>query len=307
MIGEGSRQQLIKKFGIQFSYGHREILLNYAKLDHTSLLIGIIQHGVGPAETLSSDWPTPRYRSLKRSRHWVYSKVVAADLLAEGAKNVTPIGSPWLYSKRLDQYQDKAQPSNFKFLVFPRHYSFSYLSKITSADVLEKINDWKIIAGSAELEICLYWTEFINPMWQRIAREEGVTLVCAGVSQSFPDWSPTDLRVNFYMNLRQIIEPATHCIFESFTSAVFYAKDLGKHVGIFQSRSSLQEMNKYHGFQKENAWLLRNVPGIFNAFDDSPVLESLTRELLGYEDLLSSEDLAGALRFRKGIIPRQLE
>jgi hypothetical protein len=306
-ISEVSRMQLINKFSIQFYYGHREILLNYSKLDPTCLLIGIVQHGVGPAETLSSDWPTPRYRSLKRSSQWVYSKVVAADLVAEGARNVTAIGSPWLYSKRLDQYQSKAQPSKLKFIVFPRHYSFSYLSKVTSADILEKIKGWKIIAGSAELEICLYWTEFMNPMWQKIAREEGITLVCAGVSQSIPDWSPTDVRVNFYRNLRQIIEPATHCIFESFTSAVFYAKDLGKNVGIFHSRSSLGEMNRELGFQKENDWLLRNIPGIFNTFDDTPVLESLTRELLGYEELLSPENLARALRYRRGIIPKQLE
>lgn len=52
--------QLIRKFDIQFVYGHREILLKYSNLDLTSLLTGIIQHGVGPVFTLSSDWPTPK-------------------------------------------------------------------------------------------------------------------------------------------------------------------------------------------------------------------------------------------------------
>lgn len=297
-----SRQQLIRKFAIQFAYGHREILLNYSKLDTTSLFIGIIQHGVGPASFLT-EWPTPRFRSLNRSSLWVYSNVAVARFLAEGAKNVSAIGSPWLYSKILDNYQDRNQCSKLKFLVFAHHYSFNYLSQVTPEEILGKIRDWQSIAGPEELEVCLYWTEFIDRTWQRIAREEGVTLVCAGLSQSAPEWSQTDSRINFYANLRQIIDSATHCIFESFTSAIFYAKDLGKNVGIYQSESSLREINRELAFQKENDWLLKNVPGIFNSFESSSLLDSITYELLGYDELLSPENLANVLRYQKGVIP----
>ena len=301
-----NRLQLIKKFEMQFAYGHREILLNYSKLDTTCLLLGIIQHGVGPASTLYSDWPTPRLRSLRRSNLWVYSKVAATQLVAEGAKNVSAIGSPWLYSKILDQYQGNIQPSKQKFLVFPRHYSFSYLSKVTRADLLEKIRHWKSIAGSQNLEICLYWSEFIDLKWQQIAREEGVTLVCAGLSQSAPIWSQTPSRIDFYANLRQIMDSATHCIFESFTSAIFYANDLGKKVGIFQAQSSLGEIAREFEFQREHEWLLKNVPGIFNSFESNSALDAITREFLGYEELLSPEKLSITLRYQKGVIPNSL-
>jgi len=290
---------------MQFAYGHREILLNFAKLDTSSLLIGVIQHGVGPTFTLSSDWPTPRFRGLKRSNLWVYSKKAADELQVEGLQNVFAIGSPWLYSKILDGYSAKANPPKTKFLVFPRHYSFSYLSEVTPTGILEKIRHWKSIAGSEELEICLYWSDFLNPEWQRIAREEGVVLVCAGISQTVPMWSLANTRIDYYSNLRQIMDASTHCIFESFTSAMFYACDLGKKVGIFQTDSSLKEVNKGLTFQKENTWLLKNVPGIFDTFERSPALESMTHELLGYDDLLSPDRLAGILRFQIGIIPKR--
>jgi hypothetical protein len=306
-IREFSKQQLIRKFSIQFAYGHREILLNYSKIDTSSLLIGVLQHGVGPSFTLYSDWPTPRNRTLERSNLWVYSKKAATELAAGGVKNVSAIGSPWLYSKILHGYSASTTPPKTKFLVFPMHYSFSYLSKINPADILEKIQYWKLIAGSEELEICLYWSEFLNPVWQQVAREEGVNLVCAGIAQTAPQWSLADTRVNFYVNLRNIIDSATHCIFESFTSAIFYACDLGKRVGVFQTQSSLAEVNRAPAFQQENQWLFRNTPEIFNTCEDNSVLGAISYDLLGYDELLSPEILSNVLKYQRGVIPKQLE
>jgi len=305
-ISDFSRQQLIRKFSMQFVYGHREVLLNYSKVDLSSLLIGVLQHGVGPTFTLYSEWPTPRYRGLGRSNLWVYSKKAVIDLASEGVKNVSAIGSPWLYSKILHGYSARKSSQKMKFLVFPRHYSFSYLSKITPLDILEKIHYWKSIAGSEQLEICLYWSEFLDPVWQQVAREEGVSLVCAGITQTTPVWSLADSRIDFYVNLRNIIDSATHCIFESFTSAIFYACDLKKNVGIFQNSSSLEEVDRSSAFQQEDQWLFKNVPKIFNSCESSSDLDAITFELLGYDELLSPEILSNILKYQSGIIPKQL-
>jgi hypothetical protein len=297
-------QRLTEKFGIQFSYGHREILLEYSKLDPTSLLTGILQHGVGPSFTLYSDWPTPRSMRLIRSELWVYSKKVAEELRSIGVPRVTAIGSPWLYSKILDQYKKNDQPSRPKFLVFPRHYTATFTSKISASDIREKISYWRTISGNEELHICLYWIDFLNPVWQFVAREEGVSLVCAGISGSSPVWAQTDLRIDFYKNLRKILDSSTHCIFESFTSAIFYANDLGKDIGIFQVPSSIREINTEKSFQMEQSWLLKNFPKIFGSFGFGKSLDSSTQELLGYDDLLSSENLARILHYRVGVIPK---
>jgi hypothetical protein len=298
------RGLLADKFRIQFSYGQREVLLKFANLEESSLLIGILQHGVGPTFTISSEWPTPRTKSLKRSRLWVYSKQSASELIANGATNVFPIGSPWLYSKVLDKYENFKNTSRLKFLVFPRHYDFTNTGEMTDQDILERIKIWKSIAGSADLEICLYWTEFFDAVWQRIAREEGVPLVCAGIPNTDPLWHPTNKRIDFYKNLRRIIDSSTHCIFEGYTSAIFYANDLGKNVGIYQSESEFELLKREPYYQKQNLWLLQNVPGLFKTCQRNETLDSITHELLGYEALLNSVDLARVLRFRKGVIPK---
>jgi len=291
------RENLIKKFEVQFVYGHREILTQYTGIDSRALLLGILQHGVGPTFTLYSDSPTPRYRG-SRSTHWVYNSESMKNFKAMGEKNVFAIGAPWLYSKINDSYIVKELPVKDKYLVFPKHYSFTYLSQVKTDDIREKIQNWKSISGSNELVICLYWSEFLDVKWQSIALEEGVQLVCAGVPISTPSWSMPQSRLDFYRNLRTIIESASHCIFESFTSAIFYASDLGRNVGIFQTPSTIIEINREQSFIQENKWLLANVPRIFGECQDNNVLREISQILLGYQDLKSPEDLRAILKHK---------
>ncbi len=294
---QANRERLIKKFEVQFVYGHREILQKYAGMDSRALLMGILQHGVGPTFTLSSDSPTPRHNG-RRSAHWVYSSEAAQDLKALGETNVTAIGAPWLYSKINDGYEAIGRNGVEKYLVFPRHYSFTYLSNLTSEDIRDKINNWKRISGSGDLSVCLYWSEFLDAKWQNVAHEEGIRLVCAGIPFSTPSWSMSDSRLNFYSNLRSILDSATHCIFESFTSAIFYASDLKKNVGVFQTESTITEINREKIFIEENSWLQANLPRIFGDFQDNEVLCDLSQTLLGYEDLKGPDELKAILIYK---------
>jgi hypothetical protein len=291
---------------MQFVYGHREILLDFAKLDRTSLILGNIQHGVGPLFTLYSEYPTPRLRNLQRSPLWVYNQNLADGLKRMGLKKVHAIGSPWLYSKLQSESGQSTPTSKPKYVVFPRHYSFSYLSQVTASDIKEKIKSWRTIAGSDELEICLYWSEFIDLRWHQVAREEGVNLVCAGVSSTTPVWSQSSSRLHFYQNLRGIIDSSTHCIFESFTSAMFYANDLGKNVGLFDSISANLEREREKIFQEENRWLKSNIPGIFGTCEQNLILDSITHEFLGYDELLKPEVLAMKLSVKRNFFTNQI-
>lgn len=299
-------KQLIRKYDIQFVYGHREILLKYANLDETSLLTGIIQHGVGPTFTLSSDWPTPRASFFRRSPLWVYSREVAKELSSKGVRNVTSIGSPWLYSKILDSYNISSEKNRLKYLIFPQHHPYS-AARNTLEICHSKIRYWRSITDSADLEICLFWSEFIDPIWQTVARQENISLKCAGrpnssLANSF-GWSQSDARVHYYRNLREIMAPVTHCIFESFTSAMFYASDLGKNVGFFPADSRVEVEPRPRHVEKEHLWLTKNIPKILNTCGESTTLTAITYELLGYDDLLSSIGLSEVLSYKAGIIP----
>ena len=297
-----STELLIRKFGTQFAYGHREILFKHAGISNSAILTGILQHGVGPTFTLSSDWPTPRNKMLSRAPLWLYSREAANEIRNLGVKNVKAIGSPWLYSKMREQRESLQIPKRSKYMVFPRHYADSFLADNNITEIQEKIKFWRIIAGTSDMEVCLYWTEFTDKNWQEAARRENVILRCAGVPSSSPVWSQSLSRVDFYKNLREIISSSTHCIFESFTSAVFYANDLGKPVGIFTPFTEKREVTRKKIFQDEYSWLSRNLPGIFETCELNSTLDSITQELLGYQDLLEPEDLKNTLKFREQVL-----
>jgi hypothetical protein len=300
------KRTLVEKFKTQFVYGHREILLRYSGIDDSALLTGILQHGVGPTFTLYSDWPTPRVNLIKRSPLWVYSQVAAKDLSLRGVENIKAIGSPWLYSKTLDCFLTPESSSKEKYLVFPEHYPTS--AKHNTAEITrEKIKFWRSIAGGADLEICLFWSEFTDPIWTKIAGEEGVSLNCAGHPNSpladLQIWSGEDARIDYYKNLRNIISSATHCIFETFTSAMFYASDLGRYVGFFPTETKTRIEPIYRTIQEqERNWLEDNLPQILRNFAVGNSLTQISRELLGYEDLLNPKELSSVLSFRKDIL-----
>jgi hypothetical protein len=130
-------------------------------------------------------------------------------------------------------------------------------------------------------------------------------LKCAGVGATSPAWSQSRSRVDYYKNLSDIISSSTHCIFESFTSAIFYACDLGKNVGIFPTETESKFLNQNSLFQEEYVWLLKNLPEIFNTCEASSTLSEITYELLGYEEILSPQNLSHTLSYQTGIVPTQ--
>lgn len=97
--------------------------------------------------------------------------------------------------------------------------------------------------------------------------------------------------------------PVTHCIFESFTSAMFYASDLGKSIGFFPTDSRVEVATRPRYIENEHLWLTKNIPEILNTFEESSTLAAISYELLGYDDLLSPIRLSEVLSYQIGIIP----
>lgn len=232
--------------------------------------------------------------------------MAAKDLSLKGVKNIRAIGSPWLYSKILDSFEMPKSSNKEKYLAFAQHYPTSAKHN-TSEITREKVKVWRSIAGEAELEICLFWSEFTDPVWTKVASEEGVSLVCAGHPNSpladLQIWSGEDARIEFYKNLRNIISSATHCVFERFTSAMFYASDLGKYVGYFPTETKAQKESIFRTTEnQEDKWLKDNFPQIFRNFAMDNKVVQITRELLGYENLLSPNELSTVLSFRRDFV-----
>lgn len=295
-------QSLIRKFGIQFYYGHREIILKAAGLQENSLLLGIVQHGVGPTFTLYSDWPTPRFNSLRRTPLWVYSKENENELRNLGVRNVKAIGSPWLYSINQNTHRlSSLLPNSSKgeyCLVFPSHTNFAYLEITSQEAIVSRIKSWKKIAKNDKMVICLYWVEFLDQRWHKAAELEDVKLTCVGLSATDPLWSKSESRIDFYKNLYSLLNNASYCIFEGFTSAIFYASSLEIPFGIFATEFEERKIADSSQFSQERTWLLASAASHFNHITTEKIFTEISLSLLGIDQLQNPEGLKSILEWR---------
>ena len=295
-------QSLIRRFGIQFYYGHREIILKAAGLPDNNLLLGIVQHGVGPTFTLHSDWPTPRFNSLKRTPLWVYSKENEVELRNLGVRDVKAIGSPWLYSinenaNGLPSLLPNSSKGEY-CLVFPSHTNFAYLEITSEEEIVSRIKKWKEIAKNDRVMICLYWVEFLDQRWHKVAELEGVKLTCVGIGATDPLWSKSESRLDFYKNLHSLLINSSYCIFEGFTSAIFYASSLEIPFAIFATGFEDRKIAASSHFLQERAWLLANAGSHFDTITTEKIFTEKSLALLGIDQLRSREELKSILEWR---------
>ena len=107
---------LLNLYPEQFSYGHREILLDECGLDFSTQLIGNLQHGIWDTNTY--DFRSPRFIGGRRTSTWVFSKNLEMIGRKKGFRKVYAIGAPWLYLKRgLEEKGSKLPLAKKKVLV----------------------------------------------------------------------------------------------------------------------------------------------------------------------------------------------
>ncbi len=291
--------QKIETFKVQFAYGQREILVNYAGLDKSALLMGVIQHGISYIDD-SAEAITPRLKNFKRSPLWVYSEKREKSLSIRGHKNVKAIGAPWLYLPPISN-SSKVQQNTDRYIVFPIHTSLSTNLAPDETEIRKKIIFWKKIATDSPLTICLFWSDFLELSWRRIAEDEGVSVTVVGVGETIPQyWSPHSARVNFLANLRLILSQNTHAIFETFTSAIFYAISTGLKIGYFP-QTQLEIESKSHS--QADFWISQNMPRVSGQFADALQYNDLTNGILGVESLRSPQELQDLLTWEVGVVP----
>lgn len=290
----------LDNFSIQFAYGQREILLDYAGIDRLNILTGILQHGVSQWG-LSADYPfnqsnrAPRMDIFRRAPIWVYSENSKRHLQSNGIKNVEAIGAPWIYLHHDELARDLeiCKGNQLSYLVFPAHYNQDSKVDFTVEEVRSKIAFWRKLSGDSALTICLYWSEYLSSVWQQVCREEDVKLVTAGIGFTIPLWSTHSFRVEFLHNLSRILQSNTHCIFERESSGLYYAISLGLTVGYFPETRRLVYSDDSQTHEK----LLAKFPEILNKFVDAELLQERNNVWLGQESFRSPSDLESILRY----------
>jgi hypothetical protein len=290
----------IEMFKVQFAYGQREILTDYMGLDRTTLLLGILQHGFSyqydPADAL-----TPRLGNFKRSPLWVYSENRASALRHQGFKNVNAIGAPWLYLPPISVTSNTHKKQD-NFVVFPIHTSLSVDVSPSEIDIRSKIKYWKSIAGESPLTICLYWSDYLEWSWRRIAEAEEAVVTVVGIGDTTPVWSPHSTRIDFLANLRTLLQQHTHAIFETFTSGLIYAISAGLTVGYFPDTQTDYESQLKAHLEGDN-WMARQIPGVIGEFVEARSLIDLNNEMLGVASFCTPDRLKELLVHEIGIVP----
>lgn len=294
----------LENFAIQFAYGHREILLDFMRVDRSNVLLGVLQHGVTQlgltADTeFTRDNLAPKIGVFERAPLWVYSEITRNHLIANGIKNVEAIGAPWNYMEH-NRYRDNIDPQDnsvSKYIVFPQHRNASIEERVLRDDLKKRIAFWKDLANNQELTICIFWSEFLHPVWQQVCVEEGVRLVTAGIGDTNPRWSPHLSRVEFLHNLSNIMQKNTHCIFERETSGIFYAISLGLTVGYFPNTRPF--LNS--GSIKMHNLLLAKFPETLNQFVRAENLREISDLWLGRNSIRTPDELKSILKFESSI------
>ena len=295
----------IDKFSIQFAYGQREILLDYAGINRLNILTGILQHGVSQTG-LTAEWPftqinrAPRLNLFHRAPVWVYSENTKRHLKSNGIRNVEAIGAPWIYlpHSELANRITSGNSSHPSYLVFPAHFNQDNRVDFTLEEVRRKILFWRSISGGNALTICLYWTEYLSPVWQQVCQEEGIKLVTAGLGFTTPAWSPHLFRVEFLHNLSKILQSNTHCIFEKESSGLYYAISLGLSVAYFPETRSFEETDE----SECHEILINRFPEILNDFVDAEVLKERSDICLGQESFRTPTELKSILQYEQAPI-----
>ena len=290
----------IEVFRTQFAYGHREILLDFMGLDHSNLFLGVLQHGFAPT---FEPWDafTPRTKGIfQRSSLWVFSQERAQGLAKLGYRNVSAIGAPWLYLPKEQSTTSRPQLAE-QFIVFPNHTDLRILPP-SESEIRDKVRFWKNVAGESPLTICLYWSDFLEYSWKKVAHEEGVSITLAGLGGLDPAWLPHSSRLNYLHNLRRLLSNHTHAIFETFTSAIFYAAIEGLDIACFPETLTDREKQSIT-FLEGDPWIKKEMPTIYSNFDSSQNLESCWNRMMGVGSKQTPEGLRTQLEIEPNCVP----
>jgi hypothetical protein len=302
-------------FGVNFSYGHREILLKYAGLDYSNQIIGILEHGE-PGVMGDYNFRTPRFLNGRLTKHWTWSQEAELVAISRGFSHVTAIGAPWYYLKRKidNQFAVKNLTAD-RILIMPSHSTGNAVDTATVSAKKARAKMFMEITGNVPATVCLHAVDFCDLETFRAFREEGFEVTCIGNSFQQPLWSSAGSRVRMMYNLHQLMLNHTHYLSDGYGTSLHYAIDMGLTIGLFPKIREHQILgNDFTGSKdyfrdlifREYRYLQEQVPALINTFSHGGEYLQFSRIKLGYDSVKEPAELLQLLDYRPNIYPRDL-
>jgi hypothetical protein len=299
---------LLNLYPEQFSYGHREILLDECGLDYSTQLIGNLQHGFWDINTY--DFRSPRFIGGKSTSTWVFSKDLENIGRQMGFRKVHAIGAPWMYlKKRLEEKKVQQPLMGKKVLVMPGHSQSNFYDRSSKEMILRRASLFREVAGNLEATVCLHPIDFLNSFTRIAFIEQGFEVTCLGLSNLSPVWSPAADRVKFLENLFYLMSEHSHYITDDVGTSMFYALNMRLNVAVFPTirreldTASINSGEVHNGeyLNWSERYLEDNFPEVLNQYGSNENSNNFADILLGIDCLKDKDELLEILDYRKDI------
>ncbi len=303
----GDNSLLMNMYPEQFAYGHREILLDECELDYSAQLIGNLQHGI---EINSFDFRSPKYLFGKTAKTWVFSRDLEIESRKQGFKNVYAIGAPWLYLARRNTSKLIFTGNMTKrVLVMPGHSQTNFYDRSSKDLMIKRAKLFRDAVGNLQSTLCLHPIDFLNADTRNSFAEQGFEVVCLGISNSIPPWSPAANRMKFLDNLFYLMSTHTHYVTDDVGTSLFYALNMGLEVAVFpEIRHSLDTaginsgaINNSEYLNSSEKFLKQNLNEVIDRFGASDQLRNFANLSLGLDCMKEKEELLEILDFRRDV------
>jgi hypothetical protein len=299
---------LMNLYPEQFSYGHREILLDECGLDYATQLIGHLQHGFWDVNTF--DFRSPRFIGGSRTATWVFSKDLEILGKDKGFNKVYAIGAPWLYlKKRLEGKRILQTSKAKKVLVMPGHSQANFYDRSSRKMILKRVALFREAVGDHEATVCLHPIDFLSSLTRDAFTEQGFKVTCLGLSNLSPVWSPSAGRINFLENLFDLMSEHSHYVTDDVGTSLFYALNMRLNVAVFPDiRRQLDTASINSGgidngeyLSWSEKYLEENFPEIVNQFGSNDSSNKFADICLGIDCLKERAELLEILDYRKDV------
>lgn len=239
--------------GNQYWYGHLEILASQLNLKGTRLLKGPLQHGWTYSSLSISNVRNHFGQALPKH---VWSERIYADASKHrGLLDFKPIliGAPWCYFlsangfkkttlglRKTDEFNDEGGITTY----FPSHSILDFhLSREALIEGIEEV-------PGENVEVCLGWIDFLDPIKRNIFVSRGMKVICMGYRGNAGNEAPMARvggRVEFLSRLLTQMEKSEILVFDEMSSAFWYGLSLGKKVVLRDKSAIYQEYSRRSG------------------------------------------------------------
>jgi hypothetical protein len=293
----------IDYFFEQFMYGHREILVSYAKKENidfssSSLLIGGLAHGWAPDE---QSWKV-RKRNLRIAPRYMWN-VRSESILTNKLLNKA-IGAPWLYLLKLLEIQPGFKVRHLgKNIERPNLLMLTHNVLSTDKNIELQAKFYDELCGGELTTVCLFWLDFCNRKIYQAFEERGFKVECAGYPKTFDGtYQQHPGRVEFLPNLLEIMSKHENYFTDECTTSLFYAATLGLKIEIHPDSVALDFQNdwklQYGGdnkkfFNSGHDWLVNFYPETLEGSGSLSSLNYMGWSELGFDSILSPLGITG--------------